>query len=149
MDHRPKFWSPFLALLVVLTLLAACGTDKSETGEDDTNTNPSPEQQANVPEGVDELEIAIEGGKIDTDTLNLQQDQPAMMHVDNKDAEAYSIQIVPNLVAPSNVAASGITDVSFTTSVAGEYTLELRMADDSGDPLDTVQVKVQSPSGET
>jgi hypothetical protein len=150
MTRRTRYWTSFTALLLCLVLLAACGGGSdSKTGDDDTNTNPSPVQQNNVPEGVDELDITIENGEIDTDTLNLQVNQPVMMHVDNKDSTEYSLQIAQNLVAPSSIAASGVTDVSYTVPVADEYTLELRAADGSGEPLDTVQVQVQSPSGET
>lgn len=138
-----------VALLLGLVVLAGCGGDDSETGDDDVNTNPSPEQQANVPQGSEELDIKIESGEIDADNINLQINEPVMIHVDNQDGQAYSVQIVPNLVVASEIAASGITDVSLTTSEPGDFTLELRAADGSGEPLDTVQVQVQSPSGET
>ena len=149
MRANRRWWQAMVALLLCLVVLAGCGGDDSESGEDDTNTNPSPEQQANVPEGVDELEIVIENGEIDVDSLNLQVGQPAMLHVDNRDGQAYSIQIEPDLVTPSDVAASQITDVSFTVPEVNEYTLELRAEGGSGDALDTVQVLVQGPSGET
>ncbi len=138
-----------VALLLCLVVLAGCGGDDSETGDEDVNTNPSPEQQANVPEGTEELDIKIENGEIDADNINLQVNEPAMIHVDNRDSQAYSVQIVPNLVAASEIAASGITDISLNTPQDGDFTLELRVADGSGDPIDTVQVQVQSPSGET
>jgi hypothetical protein len=149
MKPNTKLWQMTVALLLCLVVLAGCGGDDSESGEDDTNTNPSPEQQANVPEGVQELEVVIENGEIDVDTLNLQVTEPAMLHVDNRDDTAYLVEIMPDLVTSTDVAASQVTDVSFTVPNVNDYTLEIRAADGNGDPLDTVQVLVQSPSGDT
>jgi hypothetical protein len=141
-----------LRILIVLAagmlMLAACGggDDDSKSAENRNNFgNVTPENRADVPPRVEEVSIKIQDGKIDTETLTLQQDEPSVLHVENADNQAYKIEITPNLVTPTDIAASTATDVKFTTPNADRYELKLLPASGTGDPLDTLQVIVQAP----
>ena len=141
-----------LRILIVLAagmlLLAACvGDDDDSKSAENRNTfgNVTPENRADVPPRVEEVTIKITNGKIDTETLTFQQDEPSVLHVENGDSQAHRIEITPNLVTPTDIAASTTTDVKFTTPNADRYELKLLPASGTGDPLDTVQVIVQAP----
>ena len=143
------FWQRLIVLTMCIVVFGACRGDESKTVDEDVvPVQVSPGNLNEVPEGVEEVSISISGGAIELESVTLQQNEPTILHIDNQDQAAYSIQIVPNLVTPTTVGASSITDVSFTTPNANRYTLELRVADGTGAPLDTVDVLVQSPGGD-
>ena len=136
-----------IVLAAGMLMLAACGgDDDSKSAENRDNFgNVTPENRADVPPRVEEVTIKIANGTIDTETLTFQQDEPSVLHVENADSQAYKIEITPNLVTPTDIAASTMTDVKFTTPNADHYELRLLPASGTGDPLDTLQVIVQAP----
>ena len=139
----------FMVVLITgLTLLAGCGGDKSKEAEPRNNFgNVSPVNRADVPPGVEEVSISIKGGKIETETLTFQQNEPSVLHVENADTSSYQIRITPDLVTDTDVAPSKTTDIKFTTPNANRYELQLRLAGSTGDPIDTLDVIVQSAGG--
>jgi len=133
-------------LLVASTvLLAACSDDSRESDDRDTFGHVAPEQRADVPVEVGEVSITISEAEFEVETITLQEDEPSIVHVDNTDSEAYRIQIMPELVTPTDIPASVMTDVEFTTPNPGRFELELLPATGSDEPLDTIDVIVQSP----
>ena len=135
----------FVLLVASTLLLAACSDDSKESDDRDTFGNVTPEQRADVPVEVEEISVTIREAEFEVETITLQEDEPSIIHVDNTDTEAYRIQITPELVTPTDIPASVMTGVEFTTPNAGRYELELLPAAGSEEPLDSIDVIVQSP----
>lgn len=132
------------AALVALLALAACRDDKDvkSVNPDNSSTQASPTALAALPEGNKEQTIKIQNAQIDTDLLKLIANSPTVLHVDNQDTVAYTLSI-GDLVANTPIPPRQITDVSFTTTDTGEYTLEL-FGQGATSPVASVQVHVET-----
>jgi hypothetical protein len=142
-------WLRLTAMLLAVALLAAaCG----RLGGDDkvSDANPAVEGSQPTPgaalqERVEEATLTVENGKVAEDTLTLQENEPVVVHVVNKDTTGYRLRI-PGFVTDTTINPSATTDVSFTTPKA--TTVEAQLLPATGDQaLDTFQAEVQAPSG--
>jgi hypothetical protein len=102
---------------------------------------------AQLPENMREYSLTIEGGQMQGDGLTFEENESVVLHVENKDAQAYRF-VIEGLVTESQIAASTTTDVQFRTVGAGE--MEARLLPAQGDqPVDTQNVEVQAAGGQT
>lgn len=142
-------WLRLTAMLLAVALLAgACGRFGNEDEVPDTNPaveGSQPTPGAALQEHPEEANLTVENGKVSEDTLTLQEDEPVVVHVVNKDATGYRLRI-PGLVTDTAINPSTTTDVSFTTPKV--QSVEGQLLPASGDQAaDTFRVEVQSPSG--
>jgi hypothetical protein len=136
-----------VVLVASILILGGCGT----TNDVATNLPPivpdaSPQDLADVPQGLEEASLTIEGGRFAQRELILQQNQPTVLHVANHDGRDYQLQITPNLVDPTAVAATTVTQIEFTDPDAGTYQAKL-LQPDTGNILATLNVEIETPMG--
>jgi hypothetical protein len=139
-------------LIAVLSLIAvataACERGNDEVSDDNPvvqNAPPSPTAGVAPPERAEEAALTIEGGKFLDDRLTVQQDEPTVVHITNKDSQDYRVRF-GDVVAEQEISSAGITDVSITAPSPVELEGELLGAD-SDNVLDTIQFIVQAPGG--
>lgn len=146
--HLAKF--PFVLLLGALLVLgAACGDDDDTVVSDNTSANSaasaSPTALAGVEEDVEAVEISVENGELSADEVEFQEDSPASIQVTNNDDARYTLTIDTLAGAGVSIVPGETTAVEFTTSTQeGEYEAQL-LAEDGGEPLDTMTVVVTTP----
>lgn len=135
-------------LSVVMLLAVACGDDDDiadvaqDTSEQFTG---SPTASAGQDEGTEELVVTIEDGEFADGDIQLQQNQPTILLVENRDDVAYRLTI-GELVVNEGLPAGTTTRVEFTTPVVEDYPAELLPAEGE-EALDTMEVRVIGPGG--
>ncbi len=143
-SRRGRWRASFLLLPLTLFLLVGCGEEAKVAEPRTAVPNASPTTLAELPNAIEAVEVTVSNGTFGVDQLTFQEDQPSILRVTNKDNNAYRLQIKPNLVAATAVAANKTTDIQFTTPKANTYEGDL-LAADSDKVLDTVDIVVQSP----
>ena len=98
------------------------------------------------PNDIEAVTVDVSNGQFAVDDIVLLEGAPTVLHLANRDDQAYRLQIVPALVNPTPIPAATTTIVSFTTPNAGEFAGQLLGAD-SAEVVDTVRVVVRSPGG--
>jgi hypothetical protein len=135
-----------LMLVALATALAGCG-DKEEVATDrEAIPNASPTALAALPDDIEEATVLVESGTFLVEELVLSRGEPTVLHVVNADDRAYRLTITEDLVRPTLIAASGTTNVGFTTPDADVYEGQL-LAAERDNVLDTVRVVVQAVGG--
>jgi hypothetical protein len=134
----------FLVLPLTLLMLAGCGEEANVAEPRTAVPIASPTTLAELPNTIEAVEVTVSNGTFSVDQLTLQEDEPSILRVTNKDDTAYRIKIKPDLVTATAVPANKTTDIAFTTPKANTYEGDL-LAADSDKVLDTVDVVVQSP----
>jgi hypothetical protein len=139
-------WFGLGALLALMLLLSACG------GTQDVSNNLTPiapnvpeNDLAKVPAGLEEATVTIENGTFAERDLSLQVNQQTVLNVNNRDDVVYQLQIVPNLVIPTQIGAATTTQLELTTPNAG--TFEAQILGQDGKVLATLPVNVETPDG--
>jgi hypothetical protein len=143
---------PTFRLIAALTLIAiaatACEPGGDEVSDDNPivrNAPPSATSGVAPPERAEEAALTIADGKFSDDRLTVQQDEPTVVHITNKDSQVYRVRF-GDVIAEEEIASAGITDVSFTAPNPVEIEAQLLEAD-SDKVLDTIQFVVRAPGG--
>jgi hypothetical protein len=122
-----RFWLLLVAIIAATVLVGAYGLSAAREPEDAaTNLTPIapnvPEQDlADVPQGLEEASLTIDGGKFVDRGLSLQQNQPTVLRIINRDDQSYQLQIVPAFVDPTPIAASTTTQIEITDPDGATY----------------------------
>jgi hypothetical protein len=132
------------ALTLVALLATGCSRDMAVANDPTVPPAVSPVVISSMPNDIEAVSVAITGGRFGVDRIELLEDAPTVLHLENGDDTAYRLQIVPALVNPTPIPAKATTVVSFTTPNAAEFAGQLLGAD-SAEVLDTVRVVVRSP----
>lgn len=136
------------ALLAAVLLAVFAARDDGDAGvatEREDVPEITPTAVAALPEGVGEASLVVMDGAFGVDELILQEDEPTELHVVNSDAVPYRLRIA-DLVTPSPIAASAVTDIKFTTPTANVYEAQL-LATEGQAVLDTLRVVIRSAGG--
>ncbi len=127
-------------------LFTACQDDNDEVaGELEGDVIGSPEAANELEEDIEELSIEITDGELSEDGIELIEERPTVLRVQNNDDVAYVLRIDP-LVADTVIPANDSISVEFTTPVSNEYTGEL-LPETGDESLDSMTVEVLSPIG--
>jgi len=129
-----------------ILLFTACQDDTDEVAEQiEGDVIGSPEAANELEEDIEEISIEITDGELNEDGIELIEERPTVLRVQNNDDVAYVLRIDP-LVAGAVIPAGDSISVEFTTPVQNEYTGEL-LPESGDEPLDTMTVEVLSPLG--
>jgi hypothetical protein len=134
----------FTALALLLALaLTACGDDDEVEVATERQEVPevTPTALAALPEGVEQAALAIVDGGFDVEELVLQAQEPTVLEIVNHDEEGYVLQI-GDLVTPTPIEPSAVTEVKFTTPKPAIYTARISPIG-SSEVVDEIRVIVQ------
>ncbi len=134
-------------LSLVMVFAAACGDDDDDQAEvadqADQPFTASPTAIAGQESDTEELTLVVENGEFDESDIELMEGRPTILLVENRDDEAYRLNI-GDLVVNEGIPAGTTTRVEFTTPVVEDYEAELLPAE-GDEALDTMQVRVIGP----
>jgi len=132
--------------LCAALLFSACQDEIDEVAEEiEGDVIGSPTAAAGLEEDIEEISIEITDGELDEDGIELIEERPTVLRIQNNDDVAYVLQIDP-LVVGSVIPASDSIAIEFTTPVANEYIGEL-LPETGDEPLDTMTVQVVNAAG--
>ncbi len=135
-----------LVVASALLLFVACQDDNDEVAEEiDGDVIGSPQAANELEQDIEEITVAITDGEFDEDGIELIEERPTVLTVQNNDDVAYTLNIDP-LVTNTEIRAGESTQIEFTTPVSAEYVSSL-LPESGGDPLDTMTVEVISAIG--
>jgi hypothetical protein len=135
-----------LALLSVILTLAACSSSEQLIArERQPAPRVTPTALATVPEGIEGTTLTITDATFETEQLLLQEDEPTVLTVVNRDNRAYCL-LIEQLVDGQPIDAATTTHVNFTTPEVGPYAGQLLEAI-SDTVLASLRVVVEAASG--
>lgn len=135
-----------VTLGLVTLLLTGCSRDMAVADDPTVPPAVSPPASSSQPNDIEALIVGVSNGQFAVDDIVLLEDAPTVLHLENRDDQAYRLQIEPALVNLTPIPAATTTIVSFTTPNAGEFEGQL-LGTDSAEVLDTVRVVVRAPGG--
>lgn len=145
----PRRLATFVGALLMLALLSGCslhGDNGKVAHDQEAPVGVTPNAVNKLPENISAVTVTIANGKFSVDQVTLQEQGGSIIHVVNQDGTAYQFQVVPNLVTAAAIAPKATTDVSFTSSTAGNFTGQL-LPQGGGSVLASVNLRIQSPGG--
>ena len=148
MTIREVFSGILPAMLAGVLILAACRDDTAdEVGDQiDSDVIGSPTAAPGLSEDIERVTIAISDGEFDVGQIELIEERPTVLTVENSDDVAYWLEI-GDLVNGTEIPAGETVNVEFTTPVEDVYTGEL-LSEQGGEVLDEMDVEVIGPVGE-
>lgn len=137
-----------LAAFVLLTsAFAACTLTEDDDDIDDEELRPitaTPTAVVGLPEDIEELNVAIQDGEFDTDSIDVVAEVPVILYVTNGDDEAYTF-MVDDLIQETEIAANAVTTIEFNAPNEGSYEGDITNAD--GEEVDAFFVNVEGAGG--
>jgi hypothetical protein len=138
-----------LIILLAATLMVGVRANKEDVATNPITIAPDvPSQDLNqVPQGLEEARLTVGGGRFQENSLFIEQNQPMVLRIVNRDNQAYQLQIMPDLVSPMAIAAATTTQIEFTDPNAGIYEGQL-LDPDTGQVVAKLTVDVEKPAGD-
>jgi hypothetical protein len=139
-----------LGLIILLTasLMLGVRANNEDVATNFTPIAPNvPAQDLNqVPEGLEAAQLTVGGGTFQENVLFIGQNQPTVLTIVNRDDQAYQLQIVPDLVGSTAIAAATSTEIEFTDPDPGVYEAQL-LEPNTGQAVAKLTVEVETPAG--
>ena len=145
MQLRAALGRSMLIGMCTVLLVAACQDDDEVADQIEGDVIGSPTAAAGLEEDIEEVSVEITDGELGEDGIELIEERPSILRVQNNDDVAYVLHIDP-LVNGAAIPAGESVSIEFTTPVSNDYTAEL-LPETGDEPLDTMSVEVINATG--
>lgn len=136
-----------IGVVVILLLGAVAGCADDEDGADEDGLRPitaTPTAVVGLPEDIEEMQLIVEDGEFDSDSLSVIAEEPVILTIVNRDDVVYTFA-VGDVITETEIPAAAESTIEFNIPTTEEYEGQLLGPD--GEEVDTIFFEVTGPGG--